>query len=293
MLEVLTPREREIFDLLLEGISPKEIAFKLNITHATVSFHRAKLYDKLGVHSIQELFAKYSTNGKAPPSEAIESEATAPVSPTNKKKLKILLPVGITLVALSVVFLSVFVVKSFAHSTPKGEIIQVQYLGFRPTSDEGVGGNSTSEVFISKEEINGITIDSVLNIKTNLAKRENSDTIFSNARTDKHYIIQQLRQANGIRFKARGDGKSWSVGFHTKETTALTNYAQYRYDFGTVRDQVIVVDIPYSNLFLPEWSKQYSFNFNKETINTLTIEALLAVQNYGSSSLQIFDFEIY
>jgi two-component system uhpT operon response regulator UhpA len=49
MLENLSPREREIFDLLLKGVAPKEIAHKLNITHATVSFHRAKLYDKLNI----------------------------------------------------------------------------------------------------------------------------------------------------------------------------------------------------------------------------------------------------
>ena len=282
MPENLSSREQEIFDLLLEGVSPKEIAHKLNITHSTVAFHRAKLYDKLGVHSIHELFAKHSANGKAPLSE-----------PKKHKRLKILLPAGMVILVFSVLLVWIFTGKSSANSAPKREIIQVQYLGFRPTSDEGVGGNSTSEVFITKEEINGITIDSVLNIKTNLAKRENSDTIFANVRTDKHYIIQQLRQANGIRFKARGDGKTWIVGFHTKETTAITNYAQYRYDFGTVRDQVIVVDIPYSSFYLPEWSKQYSFDFNKETTNALIIEADSTVQTYGSSSLQIFDFEIY
>jgi len=61
MLENLSLREREIFDLLLEGVPPKEIAYKLSITHSTVDFHRTKLYGKLGVHSIRELFAKYST----------------------------------------------------------------------------------------------------------------------------------------------------------------------------------------------------------------------------------------
>jgi DNA-binding CsgD family transcriptional regulator len=56
----LTLREREVFDMLLEGISPKEVAYTLNISYNTVQFHRKSLYRKLGVHSVQELFAKYS-----------------------------------------------------------------------------------------------------------------------------------------------------------------------------------------------------------------------------------------
>ena len=55
MPDNLSPREREIFDLLLEGFSPKVIAKKLHISHATVDFHRTNLYGKPG-DSIQEGF---------------------------------------------------------------------------------------------------------------------------------------------------------------------------------------------------------------------------------------------
>jgi DNA-binding CsgD family transcriptional regulator len=44
---------------MFEGDVPKEIAFKLNISHSTVNFHRGNLYNKLGVKNIQELFTKY------------------------------------------------------------------------------------------------------------------------------------------------------------------------------------------------------------------------------------------
>jgi RNA polymerase sigma factor (sigma-70 family) len=67
MLETLSPREREVFNLLLEGLSQKDIAQKLNISHSTLDFHRTNLYKKLGVHSIKELFAKYLTIVKAYP----------------------------------------------------------------------------------------------------------------------------------------------------------------------------------------------------------------------------------
>ena len=55
----LTPREQEIFTMLLRGTSPKEIAFTLKIGYETVHHHQKNLYRKLGIQSIQELFAKY------------------------------------------------------------------------------------------------------------------------------------------------------------------------------------------------------------------------------------------
>jgi len=53
----LTPREQEIYNKLLGGSTPKEIAFNLNVTYDTVIAHQKSMYRKLGVHSIQELFS--------------------------------------------------------------------------------------------------------------------------------------------------------------------------------------------------------------------------------------------
>ena len=60
MRKDLTPRQQELFNMLLKGISPKEIAFNLNIAYNTLLYHQKKLYCKLGVHNIQELMAKYA-----------------------------------------------------------------------------------------------------------------------------------------------------------------------------------------------------------------------------------------
>ena len=57
----LTPREQEIFTMLLTGRAPKEIAFTLKISPYTVNFHQKNLYRKLGIQSRAELFAKYSS----------------------------------------------------------------------------------------------------------------------------------------------------------------------------------------------------------------------------------------
>jgi len=55
----LTARQQEIFDMLIKGISPKEIAYKLGITYNAVLFHQKKIYNKLGVHSVHDLVVKY------------------------------------------------------------------------------------------------------------------------------------------------------------------------------------------------------------------------------------------
>ena len=51
----LTPRQREVLQLIAEGHSTKQIAAMLNISINTVENHRANLMKNLGVHSTTEL----------------------------------------------------------------------------------------------------------------------------------------------------------------------------------------------------------------------------------------------
>jgi DNA-binding NarL/FixJ family response regulator len=51
----LTPRQREVLQLVGEGKTGKEIADILQISIKTVEFHKAKLMDQLGLHSTAEL----------------------------------------------------------------------------------------------------------------------------------------------------------------------------------------------------------------------------------------------
>jgi two-component system response regulator NreC len=55
----LTPREREVLQLLAEGNSTKEVATRLNVSIKTVETHRRQLMDKLDIHSIAAL-TKYA-----------------------------------------------------------------------------------------------------------------------------------------------------------------------------------------------------------------------------------------
>lgn len=59
----LTPREREIVQLLAEGKSNKEIATYLNISVKTAETHRANIMLKLNFHSVTEL-VRYAVKNK-------------------------------------------------------------------------------------------------------------------------------------------------------------------------------------------------------------------------------------
>ena len=51
----LTQREREILDLVAEGLSTKEIARALDVSPRTVETHRAHIAEKLGAGSVAEM----------------------------------------------------------------------------------------------------------------------------------------------------------------------------------------------------------------------------------------------
>jgi two-component system, NarL family, response regulator NreC len=53
--EILTTREREIFQLLAERKSNKEVATVLNLSPFTVETHRSNIFQKLDIHSGEEL----------------------------------------------------------------------------------------------------------------------------------------------------------------------------------------------------------------------------------------------
>ena len=54
-MDALTPRQREILQMVAEGKSTKEIAFQLNVSVKTVETHRAALMERLDIHDIAGL----------------------------------------------------------------------------------------------------------------------------------------------------------------------------------------------------------------------------------------------
>jgi DNA-binding NarL/FixJ family response regulator len=58
-MEVLSPREREILELLAQGFPNKEIAHRVGVSDGTVRWHLRHVYDKLHVRSRTEAALKF------------------------------------------------------------------------------------------------------------------------------------------------------------------------------------------------------------------------------------------
>jgi DNA-binding NarL/FixJ family response regulator len=57
--EKLSPREREILELIISGLSNKEIAGRLSMSVLTLRWHLKQIYKKLHVHSRVEVVLKF------------------------------------------------------------------------------------------------------------------------------------------------------------------------------------------------------------------------------------------
>ena len=55
LVETLTEREREVFELVVRGKLNKQIGHDLEITERTVKAHRHKVMEKMRVQSVAEL----------------------------------------------------------------------------------------------------------------------------------------------------------------------------------------------------------------------------------------------
>jgi two-component system, LuxR family, response regulator FixJ len=54
-MDAFTPRECEVFFLLVTGMANKEIAYRLGTTERTVKFHRANIMEKMDAKSLADL----------------------------------------------------------------------------------------------------------------------------------------------------------------------------------------------------------------------------------------------
>ena len=65
-ISLLTPREHQLFLLLLEGYTLKESAKQLSVKYSTANTHMTGVYKKLDVNSRAELIIRYrdTVNGK-------------------------------------------------------------------------------------------------------------------------------------------------------------------------------------------------------------------------------------
>ena len=64
-IQTLTPREKEVMDMIVTGKPNKVIAIDLGLSQRTVEVHRANVMDKLQVHSLADLVRLVTRAGLA------------------------------------------------------------------------------------------------------------------------------------------------------------------------------------------------------------------------------------
>ncbi len=60
-LESLTPRERQVMDMVVDGAANKVIAIDLSLSERTVEIHRGKVMEKMGARSVAHLVKLHLT----------------------------------------------------------------------------------------------------------------------------------------------------------------------------------------------------------------------------------------
>jgi FixJ family two-component response regulator len=55
LIEKLTPREKEVLELIVQGLLSKQIALKLGCAEGTIKLHRSRMLDKTGSQTTAEL----------------------------------------------------------------------------------------------------------------------------------------------------------------------------------------------------------------------------------------------
>jgi DNA-binding NarL/FixJ family response regulator len=65
-IEILTPRQREILQLIAEGHSNKQIAKILKSSTKTIDSHRANIMSRLGIHNLPGLVRYAMRHGLVP-----------------------------------------------------------------------------------------------------------------------------------------------------------------------------------------------------------------------------------
>ena len=60
-VENLTAREKEVLELVMHGLENEEIANRMGVSIATVRFHLQHIYEKMHVHTRNEMIFKFKS----------------------------------------------------------------------------------------------------------------------------------------------------------------------------------------------------------------------------------------
>jgi DNA-binding CsgD family transcriptional regulator len=202
----LTPREHEIYNMLLSGKNPKDIAFNLNIAYDTVKVHQKSIYRKLGVNNLRAFYLKYCT--------AITQETAEP----DEKPDPLLFQISPGKIEKYCTF-----IQCGQISDPYSTINLTKTLGPITTSEYFPQGR-IDEFFI-------ITGTMSVDYPGAFA------AIFINPDEPTRKIMQIMKSFS---FKALGDGNRYSVKVVTAETIKGDGWL---YEFNTEKDKIMTITV--------------------------------------------------
>ena len=277
----LKPREQEILTLLLEGKAPKEIGYILKISYGTVLFHQNKLYRKLGVHSIQELFAKAASDRQSSSQGEIVSLGSGVNADTRLVpqryplkmffRSKFLVFSGIVFSVLILLFF--LVVKPFNKGFP-GVFYDWHLF------DEGKV--STIELIVNENDIiKGKTFTSIA-ISGFLGYH--SGDYAGVCAWPEITTLEKMKTMTSFSFKVLGDGNNYLAMIPTIETMADD---MYHMSFSTTKDKITTVTIKVDELKQHGFGKQVPFN--RDSIFLIQFQPATR----GSFNLKVWDIRLH
>ena len=278
---VLTTREQEIFDKLLAGTTGKNIAAELNISYDTVSYHRKKLYKKLGVSNIMELFTKYKTQNKSiPVPMVLEEDSFIGLKPYSVP-VKILIPAALAVFVIVFILMSVFTMHPPAHVIDKSFVPVVDpwyaIMGYDSTSQI-----AREDVYIEGKMETVVTISGFLydNSKEEPDRGDPFSGAFGRVFGES---LEAARTMNTLSFKVMGDGNRYFLRLPTFETIEGDHFI---YIFPTVKDEIsnVSINIP-DDLFRMGWSGK-DVPFIQNNIMFIQFQTV----DPGYYTLKIWDF---
>jgi DNA-binding CsgD family transcriptional regulator len=251
----LSPREKEILNLILDGKAPKAIGYELNIAYQTVNSHQKSLYKKLGVHSIQELFAQYKS-GYTPPQRTLPK--------------KLIIAAGIAVI-ISFAVLAVF------STVKKAEGKTGVFDHWYAFSDD----DSTIQLLRKDEKING-KIEKVVTI---FGKDSGYFTVGTYGRPDGE-TLAAMRTMKSFSFKFMGDGNKYNIRLPTFETIEGDHWMHV---FQTEKDKTmsITLNVP-DDFFRVGWSGN-EVDFIQDNIMFIQF----GVVDQGDYNLKFWGFKFY
>jgi len=257
----LTPREQEIFDKLLGGSTPKEIAYNLNVSYDTVISHQKSLYRKVGVHNINEFLVKFRQTG----------------GEENKRKLP---PLKVLIPAVAVVLLAVPLILYLLWKAP----VNTVFTHWFPFNDDN--GSEKTIAVISNETTGWRKQECVSVSGSQIGGNDRHAWTGIYGFPDGHTLAVLQKEMKSFSFKIIGDGNRYTTRLPTYETIEGDHFA---YEFQTIKDEEITVKVN-----VPEDLTQIVWNgkvkeFKQESIVSFQIQ----IVDPGPFYFKFWDIKLY